>query len=122
MLFPRRAFRSHGAPSPAKPAAQPPQPTHTAMYCRPSSVYVIGEAWCPEPHWKLQRALPVSASYAVKNPSASPVKTRPPPVASTPATIGERVATSHLVWPVFTSIALNEPDAWLSIRVSDLPQ
>src|SRR5262249_58101684 len=61
-LFPRRALRSQGAPSPAKPAVQPPQPTATAMYCRPSSVYVIGEAWCPEPHWKLHKTLPVSAS------------------------------------------------------------
>ena len=35
-VFPRRALRSQGAPSPANPAVQPPQPTHTAMYCRPS--------------------------------------------------------------------------------------
>ena len=35
-VFPRRAFRSQGAPSPANPAVQPPQPTQTAMYCRPS--------------------------------------------------------------------------------------
>jgi hypothetical protein len=37
-VFPRRAFFSHGAPSPAKPATQPPQPQQTARYCRPSSV------------------------------------------------------------------------------------
>ena len=35
-VFPRCAFRSQGAPSPANPAVQPPQPTQTAMYCRPS--------------------------------------------------------------------------------------
>jgi hypothetical protein len=38
MVFPRRAFRSQGAPSPAKPAVQPPQPTQTATYWRPSRV------------------------------------------------------------------------------------
>ena len=37
-VLPRRALRSQGAPSPAKPAVQPPQPTQTAMYCRPSRV------------------------------------------------------------------------------------
>ena len=37
-VFPRRALRSQGAPSPANPAVQPPQPTQTAMYCRPSRV------------------------------------------------------------------------------------
>jgi len=36
--------------------------------------------------------------------------------------MGERVATSHLIFPVFTSNALSEPDAWLSISVSELPQ
>ena len=46
----------------------------------------------------------------------------PPACASTPATIGERVATSHLILPVVTSIALKEPEAWLSRRVSELPQ
>ena len=58
----------------------------------------------------------------MKNPSASPVKTSPPPVASAPATIGDRVATSHLIRPVVTSIALNAPEAWLSIKVRELPQ
>ena len=58
----------------------------------------------------------------MKKPSASPVKTSPPAVASTPATIGERVATSHLISPVVTSIAFSEPEAWLSISVSELPQ
>src|SRR6516165_121202 len=58
-VLPRRALRNHGAPSPAKPAVQPPQPTHTAMYCLPSRLYVIGPEWCPDPHWKLQSTLPV---------------------------------------------------------------
>src|SRR3954447_26196564 len=82
----------------------------------------MGPEWCPEPHWKFHRALPVWESYAVKNPSASPVNTRPPPVASTPATMGDRAATSHLILPVVTSMALKEPEAWLSISVSELPQ
>ena len=43
-------------------------------------------------------------------------------VASTPATIGERVLTSHLMSPVATSMALNAPDASPSISVSELPQ
>src|SRR5436190_986848 len=43
-------------------------------------------------------------------------------VASTPATMGERVATSHWIWPVDTSMAFRAPEAWLSIRVRELPQ
>src|SRR5690349_15286464 len=53
-------------------------------YCRPSSMKVCGTLVSCAPRLACQRILPVVASKAMKLPDGSPVKTRLPPVESTP--------------------------------------
>src|SRR5690349_18418781 len=92
-----------------RPKANSVEPAAIATYCLPSIAYVIGDAYTDAPHWKCHRILPVAASSAMKFPSASPVKTSPPAVESTPDHDGERCLTSHLIWLVAGSIARTAP-------------
>ena len=84
-------------------------PAATATYCFPSMANVIGDEYTDAPHWKCHSALPEAASSAMKFPSASPVKTSPPAVESTPDQVGEGCFHSHFIFPVFGSIARNAP-------------
>src|SRR5215471_15890107 len=59
-------------------------PAATAMYCLPPMLYETAGALTPAPHWYSQSFLPVFASKARNRPLPSPLKTRPPAVASTP--------------------------------------
>src|SRR5207247_7833650 len=59
-----------------------PQPEGVAKYWRPATEYVTAEPRWPAPVWKLHRRLPLLASRAKKLPSGSPLKIRPPAVAS----------------------------------------
>ena len=63
----------------------------------------------PEPVWNFHSSLPVLASSAMKKPRWSPVKTRPPLVASTPANSGSGFGVSQSHLRLATSIALRCP-------------
>src|SRR6266851_8670163 len=84
-------------------------PAATATYCFPSTANDIGDEYTDAPHWKCHSTLPEAASSAIKFPSASPVKTSPPAVDSTPAHDGEVCFHSHLSFPVAGSSARNAP-------------
>ena len=58
--------------------ALPPEPTTT--YCLPPTYRKTGGALTPAPVWNCQSTLPLAVSYALNQPLASPVKTRPPAV------------------------------------------
>jgi hypothetical protein len=84
-------------------------PAATATYCFPSIAKDIGDEYTDAPHWKCQSAFPEAASSAMKFPSASPVKTSPPAVESTPDHVGEGCFHSHFIFPVFGSMARSAP-------------
>ena len=90
------------------PSAHPPQPTGTATYCLPSTVYVDGLLWWPLPHWNCHSCSPVRASSALNSPEGSPANTRSPPVASVDAHIGSSLRQRHFSSPL-PSNALIDP-------------
>src|SRR4051812_49934895 len=79
----------------------------TAIYCRPSTAYVIGEACQRALSGKCQSRLPVLASSAPNEPSSSPKNTNPPAVANSPLQVSpEPVCSySHTIFPVWGSMA-----------------
>src|SRR3954468_7369502 len=91
------------------PSVQAPHPVGTAMYCRPSMLYVDGLLWWPLPHWNFHSSSPLLASSALNSPVGSPAKTRPPPVVSTDEHIGMSLAQRHFSLPVRGSKALIDP-------------
>src|SRR5260370_20764400 len=84
-------------------------PAATATYCFPSIAKDIGDEYTDAPHWKCQRAFPEAASSAMKFPSASPVKTSPPAVESTPDQVGDGCIYYHFIFPVIGSKAFVSP-------------
>src|SRR5260370_33084760 len=84
-------------------------PAATATYCFPSIAKDIGDEYTDAPHWKCQRAFPEAASSAMKFPSASPVKTSPPAVQSTPDHVGEGRFHCPFIFPVLGSMAPTPP-------------
>ena len=89
-----------------KPSVHAPQPVGTAMYCRPSTLYVHGLLWWPLPHWNCHSGSPLSASSALNSPVGSPPNTRSPPVVSSDAHIGMSLVQRQRSWPVRGSKAL----------------
>src|SRR3954467_11162495 len=100
-------------PAPSIPGRNPsvhaPQPVGTAMYWRPSTLYVDGLLWWPLPHWNCHSRSPVLASRALNSPVGSPANTRSPAVASTDEHIGMSLAQRHFSAPVLGSNALMDP-------------
>src|SRR5262245_51095616 len=81
------------------------------MYSTPSSLNATGPLRMPDPVLYDQSSSPFRSSYATTLPSASPVNTRPPAVASIDADIGDRVVSCHLISPFAGSIAMTLPNA-----------
>src|SRR3954466_8171825 len=100
-------------PAPSIPGRNPsvhaPQPVGTAMYWRPSTLYVDGLLWWPLPHWNCHSRSPLLASSALNSPVGSPANTRSPAVVSTEEHIGTSLRQRHLSSPVRGSKALTEP-------------
>src|SRR3954470_16131387 len=91
-------------PAPSIPGRNPsvhaPHPVGTAMYCRPSTLYVDGLLWWPLPHWNCHNGSPLSASNAWNSPVGSPANISPPPVASTDEHIGTSLRQRQRSSPV----------------------
>src|SRR5690242_18431942 len=92
-----------------RPNAKSADPAATTTYSFPSTAYAIGDEYTEAPAWKYHSGFPLAASSAIKFPSASPVKTRPPAVESTPDHVGEGCFHSHLILPVSGSRARRAP-------------
>src|SRR5215469_5703879 len=87
-------------------ANPPPSPEATVTYCLPLCVYVIAVELTLDPVLNCQSVLPLSSSSAMNSPVSLPVKTSPPPVASTPAELGRSsIGIAHFGLPVSGSIA-----------------
>src|SRR4051812_9154133 len=95
--------------SPARSAYTPPMPAMTVMYCLPSFSQVTGCPTMPDEVWKLQRSLPVSASWASNSPVITPVNTRLLAVDMVDEKFGLLYGTAHLSLPVIGSTAFRKP-------------
>src|SRR4051794_28027864 len=110
-----RAKTNSESPAPApsnpgrNPSTQPPHPVGTAMYCRPSTMYVLGLLWCPLPHWNSHSFSPVSASRATNSPVGVPWNTSPPAVVRVDAHIGYSLRQRHFSSPETGSMAATYP-------------
>src|SRR5919201_4349159 len=79
------------------------------MNCSPPNVNVIGAELQPAPALNCQSSLPVLESKALKLPFPSPVKVRPPAVASEPPIIGWGTFCCQAIFPVLRLTAEKRP-------------
>src|SRR5439155_11138009 len=89
-----------------------PPPDAPGTYCSPFTAYVPTPPRIPEPVYNRYSSRPVSASSARKSPVSSPVKTSPPAVAVTPATVGLGERYRQRTVPRAASSAVSHPLAW----------
>src|SRR5439155_27220203 len=86
-----------------------PPPDAPGTYCSPFTAYVPTPPRIPEPVYNRYSSRPVAASSARKSPVSSPVKTSPPAVAVTPATMGFGERYRQRTVPLAASTAVSHP-------------